>query len=1200
MNAEARNVRSIFLAAVENHAPEQRAAYLDEACEGDEDLRQRVEVLLRAHEQANSLLDRPAPTPEVTVDERPLSERPGTVIGAYKLMEQIGEGGMGLVFVAEQQQPVRRKVALKVIKPGMDTRQVVARFEAERQALALMDHPNIARVHDGGETASARPYFVMELVKGVPITEFCDQNQVSIRERLELFLGVCSALQHAHQKGIIHRDIKPSNVLVTSHDGTPVVKVIDFGIAKAIGQQLTDKTIYTQFAQLVGTPLYMSPEQAGQSGLDVDTRSDIYSLGVLLYQLLTGTTPFDEERLKEVGYDEMRRIIREEEPPRPSTRISTLGQVASTVSMHRKSDPRRLSQVVRGELDWITMKALEKDRNRRYESASTFAADVQRYLADEPVLACPPSAWYRLRKLVRRNKRVLVAALVLSLAVLLTLGSLAWMVRDRAMRQSQTEREVALALTEAETLNAQGWKQMDDPDRWQTTVVLAKSAVQRAEGLLATGMATEEQVDRVRNVRVAIEAAGRDSRLRAELDRIRLETAVVKGLHFDSEKGALLYAAALNEYGINLESPEAGAARVRSSPLRAALLAALEDWARYPRGVAERARLAEVVSLAEPHADSFRARWRQAVRVRDKAVLEQLAAAPEARGGPAAVVVNLARDMESLDDLPAAERLLRAGQRRFPGDFWLNHDLGRVLLGQKPSRADEAVSHLTAALALRPKSTGVYDNLSTAYLEKNDLVRAIRCCQAALELDANCAGAHNNLGNALYRRGEVEAAIREYRTAIRIEPKFALAHSNLGNVLRSRGMLAEAIVEYRAALQIDSKYASAHVNLGIALYAKGERGEAIREYGLAIRGNPKNPLAHFNLAIALYGERDWDGAIREYRAALELDPGLAQAHHYLGHALNNKGKRAEAIHEYRRATEIDPENALARYNLGISLNEHGDPEGAIRELRAALRIDPKSARAHYQLGCILQTRGDLEGAITEYQKTIQIDSGNAEAHCNLGQIRQHQGRFAEAVSYFKTGHKLGSHSKNRRFPFARWVREAEQLLELEAKLAKVMTGASQPADSAERLRLACLCQQPYKQLAAAAARFYADAFAAEPKLAEDTRKAYRYNAACAAALAGCGRGKDADKLDDRERTRLRQQALSWLQADFTMRTKQLKITRSPQAAQARRVLEYWGRDANLACVRDRERLVELPEAERMAWHQLWDGVAQQIHAAGSK
>ncbi len=415
--------QSIFLAALELPTPAERAAYLKGACGADTALLANVQELLAAQEKDDGFLDRPPPN--ATVDEQPVAERPGSVIGPYKLLEQIGEGGFGLVFVAEQQRPVRRKVALKVIKPGMDSKQVIARFEAERQALALMDHPNIAKVHDGGTTASGLPYFVMELVKGVPITDYCDQHRLTTRQRLELFLPVCEAVQHAHQKGVIHRDLKPSNLLVAVHDVTPVVKVIDFGIAKATGQLLTDKTLYTGFAQMVGTPLYMSPEQAGQSGLDVDTRSDVYALGVLLYQLLTGTTPFDGETLKKAGYDEMRRIIREDEPPRPSTRLSTMGQAAATVSANRQSDPTKLSQFVRGELDWIVMKALEKDRNRRYESASAFAADVQRYLKDEPVQACPPSAWYRFRKFARRNQRAVAAAAAVALVVVLGVAGLA-------------------------------------------------------------------------------------------------------------------------------------------------------------------------------------------------------------------------------------------------------------------------------------------------------------------------------------------------------------------------------------------------------------------------------------------------------------------------------------------------------------------------------------------------------------------------------------------------------------------------------------------------------------------------------------------------------------------------------------------------------------------------------------------------------
>ncbi len=345
------------------------------------------------------------------------TESAGTVIGRYKLLQKIGEGGFGAVYMAEQEKPVRRRVALKIIKLGMDTNQVIARFEAERQALALMEHPNIAKVLDAGATEAGRPYFVMELVRGIPITEYCDQNRLGTKERLELFMAVCGAVQHAHQKGIIHRDIKPNNVMVTLHDGTPVPKIIDFGIAKATNQRLTERTLFTEYNQFIGTPAYMSPEQAEMSGLDVDTRSDIYSLGVLLYELLTGTTPIDSQRLKEVAYTELQRLIREDEPHRPSVRISTLGEAATSAAEQRRTDLPGLSKLLRGDLDWVVMKALEKDRTRRYETASAMRLDLQHYLANEPVSASPPGTIYRLLKFGRRNRTAVTVGTTVAVAL---------------------------------------------------------------------------------------------------------------------------------------------------------------------------------------------------------------------------------------------------------------------------------------------------------------------------------------------------------------------------------------------------------------------------------------------------------------------------------------------------------------------------------------------------------------------------------------------------------------------------------------------------------------------------------------------------------------------------------------------------------------------------------------------------------------
>jgi serine/threonine protein kinase len=457
MSPEAQRVRELFVVAVKL-PPDQWEAFLKGACAGDEALRRQVSDLLREHQQAGSFLDRPAACLRGTGDAdatadgvtAPPQEGPGTTIGQYKLLELIGEGGMGAVWMAEQREPMRRKVALKLVKAGMDTRQVLARFEAERQALALMDHPNIARVLDGGTTACGRPYFVMELVKGVPITRYCDEHRLTPRERLELFVPVCQAIQHAHQKGIIHRDVKPANVLVAPYDGVPVPKVIDLGVAKATGQRLTERTLFTGFGAVVGTLEYMSPEQAELNNHDIDTRSDIYALGVLLFELLTGTTPLSHERLKQAAFTEILRVIREEEPPRPSARLSESRATLPAISARRHMEPGRLTKLVRGELDWIVLKALEKDRRRRYETASALARDVQHYLAHEPVQACPPTLGYRLGKLVRRNKGPVIAVSLVLLALVAGIIGTTWgLVRAEQALGELREQQVKTRAAEA-------------------------------------------------------------------------------------------------------------------------------------------------------------------------------------------------------------------------------------------------------------------------------------------------------------------------------------------------------------------------------------------------------------------------------------------------------------------------------------------------------------------------------------------------------------------------------------------------------------------------------------------------------------------------------------------------------------------------------------------------------------------------------
>jgi serine/threonine protein kinase/Flp pilus assembly protein TadD len=981
-------VESILAAAVEISSEAQRRQFVEQACAGDPELQRRVEALIENHFLAGNFLESPAGASPPTINQ-PIAERPGTAVGPYKLLEQIGEGGFGVVFMAEQQEPIRRKVALKVLKPGMDSRQVIARFEAERQALALMDHPNIARVLDAGTIdsepltivrGSGRPYFVMELVKGVPITDYCDQNRLPPRERLELFVHVCQAVQHAHQKGIIHRDIKPSNVLVTLQDSKPLVKVIDFGIAKALGQQLTDKTLFTGFAQLIGTPLYMSPEQAALSNVDVDTRSDIYSLGVLLYELLTGTTPFDKDRLKEVGFDELRRIIREEEPVKPSTRISTLGQAASTVSGNRQSDPARLSRLFRGELDWIVMKALEKDRNRRYETASAFAGDVERYLKDEPVLACPPSAWYRLRKFARRNKTRLVMGGLALFFLLLLVGGGGWVARDKEARRAHLEQQCARALDEA----------LDFCQRDQVPEALV--ALRAAESMLASGEGSAELRQRASQAREDVQMAAR-------LEEIRLEKAAVKLGDFDYAGAEPRYHDAFRSYGLDVPALDVdqAAAEIRASAIRNHLVSGLDDWVLVkpprPAGTAVGDHLLAVLQRADT--DPWRSRLRDTMQRGDLKALIGLARDQAALAQPPATAFLLGKLLGWLGQRGLAIDVLRRAQERHPNDFWINHDLGYWLMQEEPVQADEAVGYFRAALALRPSSPGVMTHLGNALRARGDLPGAIFAYKEAIALNADLAVAHENLGIALYDKGDLAGAVAALQKAVALQPDRSAIHSNLGIALHAKGDLEGAIAAQRRAVAQDPRSAMAQNNLGGALVAKGDLSGAATALDKAIALKPKYAEAYCNRGQLLKAQGDLPGALAAVRKAIAFKPGFAEAH----------------------------------YNLGIVLVAMDDRAGASTAYKKAIALKPTYVEAHYNLGNTLKAMGDLAGAVTAYHKTIALRADFAEAHCNLGLTLQQQGELRKALKALHRGHELGSKNPRWRYPSARWLEECQRLLE---------------------------------------------------------------------------------------------------------------------------------------------------------------------------
>jgi tetratricopeptide (TPR) repeat protein/tRNA A-37 threonylcarbamoyl transferase component Bud32 len=1036
---------AIFQAALEKPTRQERVAYVEGALAGDEALRQRVLELLASHDASRGPLDMPPTALGATIDG--FSERPGSQIGPYKLLQQIGEGGMGVVYLAEQLEPVKRRVALKIIKPGMDTRQVIARFEAERQALSLMDHPNIAKVLDAGTTESGRPYFVMELVKGEPITQYCDEHHLTPRQRLELLLPVCQAIQHAHQKGIIHRDIKPTNILVAEYDQKAVPKVIDFGVAKATSQTLTEKTMFTGFGQIVGTLEYMSPEQAKVNQLDIDTRSDIYSLGVLLYELLTGSTPFDKERLRSAGWDEMLRIIREEEPEKPSTRLSSVGSAhdrsgssgevgtahptLASIAAVRGTEPARLTKLVRGELDWIVMKALEKDRNRRYETADALAMDVQRYLADEPVQACPPSAGYRLRKFVRRNKRGLMSVAVVAVAVVLAAASAGWAWRDRAVQQATIAGRVDQILDESEAL----YQQRKLPDATQ----IARNALALAEG----GAGDSELARRARDWLKDLDMVARLEEIGTDSDRDPMPIPVA-------------YGQAFREYGIDIEAltPEEAAARIASRPIRVDLATALDRWGNVVRrkgvnlgdwgldgekGVALRARLRRIARLADP--DEVRDRLRglyagngplddpELVAIADKIDLDST---------PIPTLMAIGDALEWPEQISFYTRV----QQQHPNDFAVTYELGYKLFwsaAKGDGDLDSPIRFLTAAVAIRPRSRGARQLLAHALRNKGYVDEAIAAYRAAdrvnarpihqidigglllqagreqaaaaefreaLRLTADPAEVHLGIGRAYAEARNYDDAIVAHREAIRLKADYAYGHHSLGFALEQKGCVDEAIAAHREAVRLSPDIAEYYNSLGFTLQKAGRGDEAIAAYREAARLEPEIATYHQNLANALGRKKEFDASIVAFRETIRLAPNDADAHVALGNVLHSKGLVDDAIVAYREALRLKPNDPDVRKGLGLALKNKSILIEAIAAYSEAVRLAPDDADAHLGLGTALQAKGLVDDAIGEYREAGRLQPDMALAHHWLGTALEKKGLVDDAIAAHREASRL--------------------------------------------------------------------------------------------------------------------------------------------------------------------------------------------------
>jgi serine/threonine-protein kinase len=1164
--------------------------------------------------------------------------------GRYQLGEEIGRGGMGAVLRARDPH-LDRELAVKVLWDGPAGPEALRRFVEEAQVCSQLQHPSIVPVHDLGTLPDGRPFFAMKLVKGRTLAALLQERAGpadDLPRFLTIFEQVCQAVAYAHSKGVLHRDLKPANVMVGAFGE---VQVMDWGLAKVLrpqggaaaeaGAASLIRTVRSAAGEesraglAMGTPAYMAPEQARGEVERLDERCDVFGLGAILCVVLTGKPPFLGDaieaharaicaelgdafaRLDGCGADaELVALAKRCLAAQAADRPRDGGAVAQAVTAYQRSVQERLRQAELGRARAQVQAAEERKRRRL-----TLALAAAVLLA---LLGVGVGAYWRQRQPARA---------------------------DLAVGGGLAQAELLAAQARAAPLQAERYRQAVEAARVAAQLAEGGSADvrQQAQGLLAR-LQEEEQEARKDRALLAelLEVRGprEGPQYRSDAQGMMLALAEPTA---DEQFAAAFRRWGLDVDGAAAAEAVAQLG-ARPAAVVAEVVAALDEWAgerrREGKPAAEWRRPAELAALLDDDPGSKRRELREVLargRLRleraldvlsaalrpvpvpvevplgpDRARLRELAEQTDPAAEPALGLLTLARALGEAGEGALAERLLRAAVVARPREVVLHHALGQLLADQDPPRWAEAVECFGAArvarpdlgvnlaealrgsgrdgegLALlarlvseRPASPYLHVQLAYALYHKGRLDEAVGHFQEAVRLDPKDATAHVRLGLALAVKGKPDEAIRHSEQALRIDPKPAWAHASLGAALQDKGKVDEAIRHYEEALRLDPKFAPAHVRLGIALAAKGQRDEAIRHYEAALRLDPKYAYAHVILGFALYEQGRADEAVGHFQEAVRLNPKFALARNSLAGVLAAEGRVDEAVGHFEQALRIDPKDAKAHYGLGAALAAKGRLDEAIRHYEQALRIDPKYADAHLNLGNALDDKGQLDEAISHYQQAIRLVPTYAEAHCNLGHVLRRQGRFEEALAALKRGHELGSKQPGWRYPSGQWVRDAERLVALDQKLPAVLRGEARPADPAEQLGLARLCA--LKKRHAAVARFYAEAFAAQPKLADDLQTQDRYNAACAAALAAAGQGEDARLLPDKVAGGLRRQALQWLKADLAAYA---QLTERGNAATKQVIhqrLTHWRQDADLASVRDRAALDRLPEAERQAW-----------------